>query len=100
MFLVGCLGKAPTIYEKNQFLGWLEGNFPTGSPCHDKELQNQFEDYMTTKVIVEVPVKHFHGQVYKDSLNAPCPECGYKYGSAWLHEPLPQEIIDFVEGLE
>ena len=23
----------------------------------------------------------------------PCPVCGYKYGTAWLHEPLPPEII-------
>lgn len=29
----------------------------------------------------------------------PCPVCGYEYGSAWLHEPLPQEVVDFVEGL-
>jgi len=33
-------------------------------------------------------------------LNKPCPECGYKYGSAWLFEPLPQEVIDFVKALD
>lgn len=26
-------------------------------------------------------------------LGKPCPVCGYKYGTAWLTEPLPEEII-------
>lgn len=30
-------------------------------------------------------------------LGRECPECGYKYGTAWLHEPLPQEIIEEVQ---
>jgi hypothetical protein len=29
-------------------------------------------------------------------LGEPCTECGYKLGSAWLYEPIPQEVIDFV----
>jgi hypothetical protein len=29
----------------------------------------------------------------------PCRTCGYGYGTAWLVEPLPQEIIDYVTGL-
>lgn len=29
----------------------------------------------------------------------PCPICGYKYGSAWLYAPLPQDVIDFVQPL-
>lgn len=28
-----------------------------------------------------------------------CPECGYKYGTAWLKEELPQEVINFLEKL-
>lgn len=27
---------------------------------------------------------------------AMCPVCGYSYGSAWLYEPLPQDIIEEV----
>jgi hypothetical protein len=30
-------------------------------------------------------------------LSHPCPTCGYKYGSAWLKEELPPEVIAFVE---
>lgn len=29
----------------------------------------------------------------------PCPVCGYKYGSAWLKEEVPQEIIDWLFAL-
>ena len=29
----------------------------------------------------------------------PCPECGYKYGSAWLYEPLSDDVIAFLESL-
>lgn len=29
-------------------------------------------------------------------LSKPCPVCGYKYGSAWLKEELPQDVIDFL----
>lgn len=30
-------------------------------------------------------------------LCAPCPECGYKYGSAWLKRDLPAEIVKLAE---
>jgi hypothetical protein len=30
-------------------------------------------------------------------LTKPCEVCGYKYGSAWVYEPLPQEIINEVK---
>ena len=26
-------------------------------------------------------------------LSEPCPTCGYKYGSAWLHEPVPTSVV-------
>lgn len=29
-------------------------------------------------------------------LTKPCPVCGYKYGSAWLSEPLPKEVEEEV----
>jgi hypothetical protein len=35
----------------------------------------------------------------KGLLSHPCDKCGYKYGSAWLKEDLPQEAIDFLSGL-
>lgn len=32
-------------------------------------------------------------------LCVPCPECGYKYGTAWLHEDVPASVITFLFGL-
>lgn len=32
-------------------------------------------------------------------LTKPCPTCGYRYGTAWLYEPLPGDVIGFLEML-
>ena len=28
-----------------------------------------------------------------------CPVCGYRYGTKWLYEPLPEQVIDFIKRL-
>lgn len=35
----------------------------------------------------------------KGVLSKPCPICGYHYGSAWLKEEVPQDVIDFLFSL-
>lgn len=37
------------------------------------------------------PEEHPAGYLCK-----PCPTCGYKYGSAWVYEPLPTDVVEFV----
>lgn len=32
-----------------------------------------------------------------DKLGKPCPTCGYAYGTSWLFEPLPPEVIEWAE---
>lgn len=32
-------------------------------------------------------------------LSKPCEECGYKYGSAWLSEDVPTEVLEFIQAL-
>jgi hypothetical protein len=32
-------------------------------------------------------------------LNKPCPVCGYKYGSAWNKETVPDGVLDWLRGL-
>lgn len=34
-----------------------------------------------------------------DPVGKPCPECGYKYGTQWLWEPVPEKVVKFLEGL-
>lgn len=39
-------------------------------------------------------------QIFKNCLGAPCPECGYRYGTSWLHEELPEEVIKWFHDLK
>jgi len=36
---------------------------------------------------------------FEDSLLAPCPVCGYEYGSQWLYEPLPDGLAAELDAL-
>jgi len=35
----------------------------------------------------------------KGLLTKACEVCGYKYGSEWLHEDVPEEVLEFLAGL-
>lgn len=39
------------------------------------------------------------GWTYDAHPSEPCPECGYRMGSAWLFEELPLDVIEFIERL-
>lgn len=32
-------------------------------------------------------------------IGRPCPTCGYKYGTSWKTEEVPEEVLEFLEGL-
>lgn len=32
-------------------------------------------------------------------LGRPCPECGYEYGTKWMKEEVPGEVLDFLDNL-
>lgn len=32
-------------------------------------------------------------------LSVPCPTCGYKYGSRWMKEDVPEDVLQFLAGL-
>jgi len=40
------------------------------------------------------PAEHHKGVLCK-----PCPECGYKYGSEWKTEPVPNNVLEFLASL-
>jgi len=52
-----------------------------------------FERWMREDLEKEISPEVFDAKLYPDSLGAPCPECGYAYGSAWLKRDLPPEIL-------
>jgi hypothetical protein len=39
------------------------------------------------------------GWTWETHPSVPCPECGYKLGSAWLFEAVPDDVIAFLESL-
>ena len=43
------------------------------------------------------PMLAFEGAIYTDSLGAPCPECGYRYGTKWLKEEVPANVIEAIQ---
>lgn len=46
--------------------------------------------------------KFFYADNYDEIVKLPffakCPDCGYRYGSAWLYEPLPADVTEFITG--
>ena len=49
---------------------------------------------MTTRGWVYCDQKHPFGLLCK-----PCPVCGYEYGTSWLREEIPQDVIDWLISL-
>jgi len=82
MELLRKLHKAPTISDEEMFTSVL--------PSSQKEAQRVVSE-LTEKEIPDVP---FEAEIFKDSLGAPCPTCGYRYGTAWLKRELPAEVVE------
>ena len=57
-------------------------------------------DWLFKTAELEYPDEQFRSHVWKDSLRAPCPECGYRYGTAWLRRPLPEGTMSWFLDLE
>ena len=47
----------------------------------------------------EFPVQ-LKSEIFENSIGAPCPVCGYRYGSAWVYEPIPEDIIAEIKSWE
>jgi hypothetical protein len=53
--------------------------------------------WMEEDVRKDIPLVPFEAEIYKDSLRAPCPTCGYEYGTEWLKRELPAEIVELAK---
>lgn len=69
----------------------LSVHIDSRAPLRQKQLE--WREELIVEVSKKTPVARFEGALYKDCIGAPCPECGYKYGTAWVMEPLPLKII-------
>jgi len=53
--------------------------------------------FLKAEIEKEIPLVKFDAQIFKDSISAPCPECGYRYSTQWLKRELPPEIVKLAE---
>jgi hypothetical protein len=79
--------------EHQEAEGWAERPIDPSKPtnAYGKHYPGQAHD--SWNMLVWVRADEFEGGL----LSAPCPTCGYKYGSAWLKRELPAEIIKLAE---
>lgn len=82
-----------TLYDVEQ----LAGGDPRWNPS-----ARRHKEALVRLVESEIPIERFEAALYKDCIGAPCPECGYKYGTEWLKRDLPTEVVtlvtDIIEG--
>lgn len=103
--LLKAAGLDTTIYNVEALgsIGPLTANFlEKGSAFTDldtRKLRKQVLKAVQKMAEDIIPDETFRSEIFKDSINAPCPECGYRYGTQWLYEPLPQHVIDWVASL-
>jgi len=69
--------------------------FDTPWPTADKR---KLEAALLSQIEERIKPVEFKGKVYENSLGAPCPECGYEYGTAWLYRELPPHVIAWAKG--
>lgn len=62
-------------------------------------LKKKVEAYLRNEVTEAYPAASVESKVYKDSISAPCPTCGYCYGTQWLRRELPAEVIAWFDAL-
>jgi hypothetical protein len=84
----------PTARALAESTDWFDDRFQP--PDADSPLSGCYEVKKREMKAVgwTYPTEHPEG-----ILSKPCEVCGYKYGSAWLYEPLPDDVIAFLEAL-
>lgn len=82
------------IYCGGQIVDQIAKLFP-----HNKRVQEMFEVWNQWHLNdMQAGCEHQRKLGWdKNEINAPCPTCGYKYGSAWLKKEIPHEIIEKIE---
>jgi hypothetical protein len=93
-FLSKYLRRNPTIHEVNMVTihDTLDGVLKSRlNKKERRDISSAFDRYLNERI--DIPV--WKGSVFEDSLGAPCPVCGYRYGTQWLHRELPADVIEW-----
>lgn len=75
--------------------GWNERRIDPRKPAdsYGRHFPGQKQDSWNLLMWVR-PDEHPDGLLTK-----PCPECGYRFGTEWKTEPVPEEVLTFLAGL-
>jgi len=74
------------IHQRAMGWGTCPGHWNADSkPCEGFEFKGVSPASFTTR------------RCTKDKIGQKCPECGYSFGSAWLHEDLPDSILNLAK---
>lgn len=84
------------ITEEEQKIMSLNYSLDTYTETLDDELAEFYEPYNSSTSIIKFKEIQKLGWLKQGKhpegiLSKPCPICGYKYGSAWLYMPIPEE---------
>jgi hypothetical protein len=84
--------KNQITYHEAELPETLAPYYVPHGPQYDKDHYNRVSEVKTAGWVKES--EHPDGLMSK-----PCPTCGYRYGSAWRKEDVPQDVIDFLRSL-
>ena len=85
--------KAACVHQR--WFGWDEKPIDPSKPTNTYGTHFEGQKSASWNLLGWVrPDEHPDGLMTKE-----CPVCGYKYGTAWLKEDLPAEIIAEIEAL-
>lgn len=59
----------------------------------ERNLRKDLLAFIEKEVAQKIKPEPFAGALYKDCIGAPCPVCGYRYGSQWIYDELPEAIV-------
>ena len=80
--------------EHQKALGWDELAREKVEICHHSSSAWEPNTFEMIALGWLYPDEHPAGLLTK-----PCPVCGYKYGTEWKTEPVPQDVIDWLAAL-
>ncbi len=63
------------------------------------DLLDIWERWHLNDMNAECEHQRARGETWETNPLAICPDCGYKLGSAWQYEPLPDSVVNFIRSL-
>ena len=82
-----------SLYNKQYFVKYYNSAPPAGYEKYSEETKSVGSLYPMDSD-TKWGDKHPLGILCK-----PCPVCGYKWGSSWLYEPLPEDVVEWLKNL-